>query len=51
VPMLMHDAGSNSARHALAEHHEMDELVAPPNHGALTGCVSALVVKVPPRFG
>lgn len=27
VPMLMHDAGLNSARHALAEHHEMDELV------------------------
>jgi len=27
VPMLMHDMGLNSARHALAEHHEMDELV------------------------
>ena len=27
VPILMYDAGLNSARHALAEHHEMDELV------------------------
>lgn len=27
VPMLMADMGLNSARHALAEHHEMDELV------------------------
>lgn len=27
VPILMHDMGLNSARHALAEHHEMDELV------------------------
>ena len=27
VPILMHDAGLNSARHALAEHHDMDELV------------------------
>jgi hemerythrin superfamily protein len=27
VPILLHDAGLNSARHALAEHHEMDELV------------------------
>jgi hypothetical protein len=27
VPILMYDAGLNSARHALAEHHELDELV------------------------
>jgi hypothetical protein len=27
VPILMYDMGLNSARHALAEHHEMDELV------------------------
>jgi hypothetical protein len=27
VPILMYDAGLNSARHALAEHHDMDELV------------------------
>lgn len=27
VPMLMHDMGLNIARHALAEHHDMDELV------------------------
>jgi len=27
VPMMMHDMGLNSARHALAEHHDMDELV------------------------
>lgn len=27
VPILMHDMGLNSARHALAEHHDMDELV------------------------
>lgn len=27
VPILMFDMGLNSARHALAEHHEMDELV------------------------
>lgn len=27
VPMLMLDAGLDSARHALSEHHEMDELV------------------------
>ncbi len=27
VPMLMDDAGLNSARHALHEHHEIDELV------------------------
>lgn len=27
VPILMHDMGLNSARHALAEHHAMDELV------------------------
>lgn len=27
VPILMYDTGLNSARHALAEHHEMDELV------------------------
>ncbi len=27
VPMLMYDAGLNSSRHALAEHHDMDELV------------------------
>lgn len=27
VPILMHDMGLNSARHALAEHHQMDELV------------------------
>ncbi len=27
VPILMHDMGLSSARHALAEHHEMDELV------------------------
>ena len=27
VPTLMHDMGLDSARHALAEHHDMDELV------------------------
>lgn len=27
VPMLMHDMGLDSSRHALAEHHQMDELV------------------------
>jgi hypothetical protein len=27
VPMMMLDAGLDSARHALSEHHEMDELV------------------------
>lgn len=27
VPMLMEDMGLNSSRHALAEHHEIDELV------------------------
>lgn len=27
VPMMMFDMGLNSARHALSEHHEMDELV------------------------
>jgi hypothetical protein len=27
VPILMFDMGLNSARHALAEHHQMDELV------------------------
>lgn len=27
VPILMFDMGLNSARHALAEHHDMDELV------------------------
>lgn len=27
VPILMYDMGLNSARHALSEHHEMDELV------------------------
>lgn len=27
VPILMYDMGLNSARHALAEHHQMDELV------------------------
>lgn len=27
VPILMHDMGLSSARHALAEHHELDELV------------------------
>lgn len=27
VPILMYDMGLNSARHALAEHHEIDELV------------------------
>jgi Hemerythrin HHE cation binding domain len=27
VPILLHDAGLNSARHALSEHHEVDELV------------------------
>ena len=27
VPALMHDAGLNSSRHALHEHHEIDELV------------------------
>jgi Hemerythrin HHE cation binding domain len=27
VPILMYDTGLNSARHALAEHHDMDELV------------------------
>lgn len=27
VPILMYDMGLNSARHALAEHHAMDELV------------------------
>jgi len=27
VPILMYDLGLNSARHALAEHHDMDELV------------------------
>ncbi len=27
APILMHDMGLNSARHALAEHHDMDELV------------------------
>lgn len=27
APILMHDMGLNSSRHALAEHHEMDELV------------------------
>jgi hypothetical protein len=27
VPILMYDMGLNSARHALAEHHDMDELV------------------------
>lgn len=27
VPLLMHDMGLNSSRHALHEHHELDELV------------------------
>ena len=27
VPILMYDMGLNSARHALSEHHQMDELV------------------------
>ena len=27
APVLMYDMGLNSARHALAEHHDMDELV------------------------
>ena len=27
APILMYDMGLNSARHALAEHHDMDELV------------------------
>ncbi len=27
APVLMHDMGLNSSRHALHEHHEMDELV------------------------
>ena len=27
APVLMHDAGLDSSRHALHEHHEMDELV------------------------
>ena len=27
APLLMHDLGLDSARHALAEHHDMDELV------------------------
>ncbi len=27
VPMLMHDAGLDSSRHALHEHHELDELI------------------------
>jgi hypothetical protein len=27
VPILMYDMGMNSARHALAEHHDIDELV------------------------
>ncbi len=27
APVLMHDAGLNSSRHALHEHHEIDELV------------------------
>lgn len=27
VPILMYDMGLNSARHALSEHHEIDELV------------------------
>jgi hypothetical protein len=27
VPILMYDMGLNSARHALSEHHDMDELV------------------------
>jgi hemerythrin superfamily protein len=27
APILMHDMGLNSARHALAEHHEIDECV------------------------
>ncbi len=27
APILLHDAGLNSSRHALAEHHDMDELV------------------------
>ncbi|MET0329282.1 MAG: hemerythrin domain-containing protein [Luteimonas sp.] len=27
APILMHDAGLDAARHALHEHHEMDELV------------------------
>lgn len=37
APILMDDMGLNSSRHALAEHHEMDELVeelqAAPEHG------------------
>ncbi len=28
VPMLMEDMGLDSARHALSEHHEIDELIA-----------------------
>lgn len=28
VPMLMHDLGLDASRHALHEHHELDELVA-----------------------
>lgn len=27
APMLLHDAGLDSARHALSEHHDIDELV------------------------
>jgi hypothetical protein len=27
VPMLMHDMGLNASRHALHEHHEIDELI------------------------
>ena len=27
IPLMMHDAGIDLSRHALAEHHELDELV------------------------
>ena len=33
VPMLMDDIGLNASRHALHEHHELDELVEALQHG------------------
>lgn len=37
VPMLMHDAGLDASRHALHEHHQIDELLAELRSLAIDG--------------
>ena len=41
VPLIAHDAGVDLSRHAIAEHHEIDELVEKKFEGSLPAFIAA----------